>query len=144
MEMVECVPTGGGAPARANPRRRDRWVERLTARSTVAPRMKRGACRAGGRRCQGMAYSCPVSDVATATSRYARSSGGRSQQRGRLTAMCGIVAIYSPDGIVSPETLARATARLHHRGPDAQRQWIAPHGRVGLGHARLSIIDLVT
>jgi asparagine synthase (glutamine-hydrolysing) len=58
--------------------------------------------------------------------------------------MCGIVAIYRPNGRVSPETLARATARLHHRGPDAQRQWIAPHGRVGLGHARLSIIDLVT
>jgi asparagine synthase (glutamine-hydrolysing) len=58
--------------------------------------------------------------------------------------MCGIVAIYSPNGRVSPETLARATARLHHRGPDAQGQWIAPHGRVGLGHARLSIINLVT
>ena len=58
--------------------------------------------------------------------------------------MCGIVAIYHPQGRVSPETLGRATARLHHRGPDGQRQWIAPHGRVGLGHARLSIIDLVT
>ena len=58
--------------------------------------------------------------------------------------MCGIVAIYDPSGRVDPGALARATARLHHRGPDAQRQWIAPHGRVGLGHARLSIIDLVT
>jgi asparagine synthase (glutamine-hydrolysing) len=58
--------------------------------------------------------------------------------------MCGIVAIYDPNGGVQPDSLARATARLHHRGPDAQRQWIAPHGRVGLGHARLSIIDLVT
>jgi asparagine synthase (glutamine-hydrolysing) len=58
--------------------------------------------------------------------------------------MCGIVAIYDPTGRVLPDSLARAIARLHHRGPDAQRQWIAPHGRVGLGHARLSIIDLVT
>jgi asparagine synthase (glutamine-hydrolysing) len=58
--------------------------------------------------------------------------------------MCGIVAIYDPKGQVQPDSLARATARLHHRGPDAQRQWIAPHGRIGLGHARLSIIDLVT
>jgi asparagine synthase (glutamine-hydrolysing) len=58
--------------------------------------------------------------------------------------MCGIVAIYAPTGRVEPDSLTRATARLHHRGPDAQRQWIAPHGRVGLGHARLSIIDLVT
>jgi asparagine synthase (glutamine-hydrolysing) len=58
--------------------------------------------------------------------------------------MCGIVAIYDPNGRVQPDSLTRATARLHHRGPDAQRQWIAPHGRIGLGHARLSIIDLVT
>ena len=40
--------------------------------------------------------------------------------------------------------LDAATRRLHHRGPDAQRHWIASHGRVGLGHARLSIIDLAT
>jgi asparagine synthase (glutamine-hydrolysing) len=58
--------------------------------------------------------------------------------------MCGIVAIYHPDGCVSAEALGRGTARLHHRGPDGHRQWVAPHGRVGLGHARLSIIDLVT
>jgi asparagine synthase (glutamine-hydrolysing) len=58
--------------------------------------------------------------------------------------MCGIVAIHSNSGPVDTEKLARATRALHHRGPDGQRQWIAPHGRVGLGHARLSIIDLVT
>ena len=58
--------------------------------------------------------------------------------------MCGIVAIYHPNGCVSSAALARATERLHHRGPDGRRQWVAPHGRVGLGHARLSIIDLVT
>jgi asparagine synthase (glutamine-hydrolysing) len=45
---------------------------------------------------------------------------------------------------VSSEALRRATLALHHRGPDGQRQWIAPHRRVGLGHARLSIIDLTT
>jgi asparagine synthase (glutamine-hydrolysing) len=38
--------------------------------------------------------------------------------------------------------LERATRALEHRGPDGQRQWIAQDGRVGLGHARLSIIDL--
>ncbi|HET7600696.1 MAG TPA: asparagine synthase (glutamine-hydrolyzing) [Gemmatimonadales bacterium] len=58
--------------------------------------------------------------------------------------MCGIVAIYHPQGPISSEALRRATASLYHRGPDGQRQWVAPHGRVGLGHARLSIIDLVT
>ncbi|MCI0549014.1 MAG: hypothetical protein L0027_17255 [Candidatus Rokubacteria bacterium] len=58
--------------------------------------------------------------------------------------MCGIVAFFSTGAPVSPEALRRATRALHHRGPDGQRQWIAPHGRVGLGHARLSIIDLTT
>ncbi len=56
--------------------------------------------------------------------------------------MCGIVAILSHGRQVSPEALARAVARLHHRGPDGQRCWLAPDGLVGLGHARLSIIDL--
>jgi asparagine synthase (glutamine-hydrolysing) len=58
--------------------------------------------------------------------------------------MCGIVAIYSRREPVSPAILERATARLYHRGPDGQRQWISPDQRVGLGHARLSIIDLST
>src|SRR5262245_41525714 len=58
--------------------------------------------------------------------------------------MCGIVAIYHPNGHVSTDTLRRATETLHHRGPDGRRHWIAEHGRVGLGHTRLSIIDLVT
>ena len=58
--------------------------------------------------------------------------------------MCGIAAIYHPNGRISSEALERATARLYHRGPDGQRQWVAAHGQVGLGHARLSIIDLVT
>ena len=58
--------------------------------------------------------------------------------------MCGIVGMFSPGGRVSSESLRRATSSLHHRGPDGQRTWIADHGRVGLGHARLSIIDLAT
>ncbi len=58
--------------------------------------------------------------------------------------MCGIVAMFSPRGAVSPANLKQATRRLVQRGPDGQKQWIAPHGRVGLGHARLSIIDLHT
>jgi len=40
--------------------------------------------------------------------------------------------------------MERATRSLYHRGPDGQRHWIAPDGRVALGHARLSIIDLTT
>jgi asparagine synthetase B (glutamine-hydrolysing) len=58
--------------------------------------------------------------------------------------MCGIVAVYSNGPPIEPESVVRATRALIHRGPDEQHQWIAPHGRVGLGHTRLTIIDLVT
>ena len=58
--------------------------------------------------------------------------------------MCGIVALFSRGRQVSEAMLKRATASLHHRGPDGQRQWLSADGRVGLGHARLSIIDLDT
>jgi asparagine synthase (glutamine-hydrolysing) len=58
--------------------------------------------------------------------------------------MCGIVAIFSPDGSVRGEALQNATKSLEHRGPDGQRYWISSDHRIGLGHARLSIIDLTT
>jgi asparagine synthase (glutamine-hydrolysing) len=58
--------------------------------------------------------------------------------------MCGIVGMLSRRGPVSAATLQKATQSLHHRGPDGQRQWISPDRSVGLGHARLSIIDLTT
>ncbi|UWZ83636.1 asparagine synthase (glutamine-hydrolyzing) [Occallatibacter riparius] len=58
--------------------------------------------------------------------------------------MCGIVGVYSRREPVSPAALERATNSLYHRGPDGQRHWISPDRRVGLGHTRLSIIDLAT
>ena len=58
--------------------------------------------------------------------------------------MCGIVAMYSARGPIPADVLERATLRLAHRGPDGQRTWLADDRRVGMGHARLSIIDLAT
>src|SRR6266700_7764265 len=58
--------------------------------------------------------------------------------------MCGIVALLSRRNPISAAVMQRATPSLYHRGPDGQRHWIAPDGRVALGHARLSIIDLTT
>jgi len=58
--------------------------------------------------------------------------------------MCGITAFFSSDKRISAERLKRATNSLHHRGPDSQGAWLSPNQRVGLGHARLSIIDLTT
>ena len=58
--------------------------------------------------------------------------------------MCGIAAIFSRNTPVAPTTIERATKSLYHRGPDGQRHWLSGDGRVALGHARLSIIDLTT
>lgn len=58
--------------------------------------------------------------------------------------MCGIVAIFSSREPVLQENLLRATCQLRHRGPDLQKCWLNQAGTTGLGHARLSIIDLET
>lgn len=56
--------------------------------------------------------------------------------------MCGVIAKYTPGGIVSPQDLTAAVKALNHRGPDSNGQWISPSGEAGLAHARLSIIGL--
>ena len=58
--------------------------------------------------------------------------------------MCGIAAFFSSGRRLSTATLKRATKSLHHRGPDSHGLWLSPNLAVGLGHARLSIIDLST
>jgi asparagine synthase (glutamine-hydrolysing) len=56
--------------------------------------------------------------------------------------MCGIVCMYSPTKKVRESALRRASLALQHRGPDANKIWTSPDREIGLGHARLSIIDL--
>jgi asparagine synthase (glutamine-hydrolysing) len=58
--------------------------------------------------------------------------------------MCGIAAFFSSGKRISADRLKRATNTLHHRGPDSQGVWLSSNQRVGLGHARLSIIDLTS
>ena len=58
--------------------------------------------------------------------------------------MCGIVAFFSRQRPLSRDVLERSTKALRHRGPDGQRCWVDEDRKVGLGHARLSIIDLTT
>jgi asparagine synthase (glutamine-hydrolysing) len=54
--------------------------------------------------------------------------------------MCGIAGYWSADR-GAREALSRMTAALAHRGPDADGFYY--DGPVGLGHRRLSIIDIV-
>jgi asparagine synthase (glutamine-hydrolysing) len=54
--------------------------------------------------------------------------------------MCGIVGIVRAEGPVDERVLRAMAARLVHRGPDDEGYWTAPG--VGLGHRRLSIIDV--
>ena len=54
--------------------------------------------------------------------------------------MCGISAILGPD--VDPQRLERMVASQNHRGPNHNAISLDPSGMAGLGHNRLSIIDL--
>jgi asparagine synthase (glutamine-hydrolysing) len=58
--------------------------------------------------------------------------------------MCGIAGIFDMRSGVATEldTIERMVATLHHRGPDARGARVYDGGRCGLGHARLSILDL--
>ncbi len=55
--------------------------------------------------------------------------------------MCGIAG-FSSARPGDRSALERAVACLRHRGPDASGLWLSDDGRTGLGHTRLSIIDL--
>lgn len=55
--------------------------------------------------------------------------------------MCGICGIFKQDhGPVDQAVLERMTAIMSHRGPDGEGYYLSPG--IGLGHRRLSIIDL--
>lgn len=57
--------------------------------------------------------------------------------------MCGIAGVFvAPGHQVDRAGLERMTQRLAHRGPDGAGVWLAADGRIGLGHRRLSIIDV--
>lgn len=59
--------------------------------------------------------------------------------------MCGIDGFLNSvafDEETARGTLARMTASLAHRGPDAQGLWVDPAAGIALGHRRLAIVDL--
>lgn len=54
--------------------------------------------------------------------------------------MCGIFGFARQR--VERAQIDRAIAAMRHRGPDGSGMYVGPSGECGLGHARLSIIDL--
>lgn len=58
--------------------------------------------------------------------------------------MCGIVAVLQPalDADAWRSTLGPMTEALAYRGPDDAGTWVDPSAGIGLGHRRLSILDL--
>ena len=61
--------------------------------------------------------------------------------------MCGIAGVLSfgtTSFRVSPELVTAMRDTMVTRGPDGGETWVSPDGMVGLGHRRLSIIDLAS
>src|SRR5262245_11182623 len=58
--------------------------------------------------------------------------------------MCGIngAMVFGGDFRITHEYIATMRDTMIHRGPDGSGAWVDPDGRIGLGHRRLSIIDL--
>ena len=56
--------------------------------------------------------------------------------------MCGIIGFASKTEVKAKEKYLFGSKLIKHRGPDDSGEWFSDDGCVGLGHRRLSIIDL--
>ena len=59
--------------------------------------------------------------------------------------MCGITGLWfkkQPTGLDLESSLSVMTQALRHRGPDDIGTWVEPNSSLGLGHTRLSVMDL--
>ena len=56
--------------------------------------------------------------------------------------MCGIIGVASSVPVLDRSWLSFASLAISHRGPDDAGEWWSTNSCVGLGHRRLSIIDL--
>ncbi len=61
--------------------------------------------------------------------------------------MCGIFGFVANQSRAIEQSLTELDSgltRIRHRGPDGTGKWVSANGQTGLGHVRLSIIDLQT
>jgi asparagine synthase (glutamine-hydrolysing) len=56
--------------------------------------------------------------------------------------MCGIIGVVSVSPVANSGLLTAGSDAMRHRGPDGAGEWWSQDRCVGLGHRRLSIIDL--
>ena len=59
--------------------------------------------------------------------------------------MCGVAGIFSYNDnapLVDQKELRLIRDHMQNRGPDGKGEWYSDTRRLGLGHRRLSIIDL--
>ncbi|HEU4684009.1 MAG TPA: asparagine synthase (glutamine-hydrolyzing) [Nitrospira sp.] len=56
--------------------------------------------------------------------------------------MCGIVGLWADDRLELRDRVSRMVGAIRYRGPDDCGIWCDPSVGLGLGHARLSILDL--
>lgn len=71
--------------------------------------------------------------------------GPRGRSCTRERAMCGVAAMFGYHYAAPPvdrEELSRIRDAMKSRGPDGMGEWFSQDQRVGIGHRRLSIIDL--
>ncbi len=60
-----------------------------------------------------------------------------------MCGLCGFLTLHADtNSNTANATLKRMTAQLHHRGPDDSGIWHDADAQLGLGHTRLSILDL--
>lgn len=64
-----------------------------------------------------------------------------SSEECKKDSMCGIAGLLGFRGDLK-ENIEKMNRRMFHRGPDAGGIWMEEDGSLGLGHRRLSIVDL--
>jgi len=69
----------------------------------------------------------------------------KEDNKAELKIMCGIAGIiHFNQKPIDKQLIKLMTNEIAHRGPDGEGQWLNGNKNVGLGHRRLSIIDLST
>lgn len=59
-----------------------------------------------------------------------------------MCGICGVFSYASTEGAVTEDLVASMRDTMTHRGPDGEGTYISKDRRLGLGHRRLSIVDL--